>query len=95
LQRRKGQTKSTTVLRSSINVTEQRRAVRATLDAIPSLQHRMIELAFFSGMTSLEIAKELRQSPDAVECGIQYAMLQLFGLFKSIDFSLQPPPRNP
>jgi hypothetical protein len=50
----------------------------------------MIELAFFSGMTNLEIAMELGQSPAAVEGGIRYAMLQLFGLFKSMGFSEEP-----
>ena len=75
---------------SSINITEQRRLVRAALDAIPPLQHRMIELAFFSGMTNLEIAKEVGQSSAAVEEGIRYAMLQLFGLFKSMGFSAEP-----
>ena len=79
-------TKST----SSINITEQRRLVRAALDAIPPLQHRMIELAFFSGMTNLEIAKEVGQSPAVVEDGLRYAMLQLFGLFKSMGFSAEP-----
>ena len=82
-------TKSTTDLRSSINITEQRRLVRAALEAIPSQQHRMIELAFFSGMTNLEIAEELRLSPDAVEGGIRYAMLQLFRLFKSMGLSAE------
>ena len=50
----------------------------------------MIELAFFSGMTSFEIAKEIGQSSAAVEDGIRYAMLQLFGLFKSMGFSAEP-----
>jgi hypothetical protein len=50
----------------------------------------MIELAFFSGMTNLEIAKEVGQSPAAVEAGFRYAMLQLFGLFKSMGFSAEP-----
>ncbi len=86
LQKSGGKTKST----SSINITEQRRLVRAALDAIPPLQHRIIELAFFSGMTNLEIAKEVGQSPAAVEDGIRYAMLQLFGLFKSMGFTVQP-----
>jgi RNA polymerase sigma-70 factor (ECF subfamily) len=72
---------------SSINITEQRRLVRAALDAIPPLHHRMIERAFFSGMTTLEIAKELGQSPAAVEGGIRYAMLQLFTLFKCMGSS--------
>lgn len=79
----------TAIRTSSINITEQRRLVRATLEAIPPLQHRMIELAFFSGMNSIEIAKELGQSPAAVEGGIRYAMLQLFGLFKSMGFTVE------
>ena len=86
LRKRGDKTKST----SSINITEQRRLVRAALDAIPPLQHRMIELAFFSGMNSFEIAKEIGQSPVAVENGIRGAMLQLFGLFKSMGFSVEP-----
>ena len=85
----RGKTKSITIPVSSINITEQRRLVRATLEAIPPLQHRMIELAFFSGMTSLEIAKELGKSPTEVEGGIRYAMLQLFGLFKSMGFTVE------
>jgi RNA polymerase sigma-70 factor, ECF subfamily len=88
VQKRRGKTKSSDPA-SSINITEQRRLVRAALDAIPPLQHRMIELAFFSGMTSLEIANELGESPAAVEGGIRYAMLQLFGLFKSMGFTTE------
>lgn len=88
--KRRHKTKLTAVPSSSINITEQRRLVRATLEAIPPQQHRMIELAFFSGMTSLEIAKELGQSPAAVEGEIRSAMLHLFGLFKSMGFSVEP-----
>jgi len=80
-----GKTKSTW-----INITEQRRLVQAVLDGMPPLHHRMIELAFFSGMTNLEIAKEVGQSPAVVEDGLRYAMLQLFGLFKSMGFSAKP-----
>jgi len=87
---RKRRHKTRLVPSSSINITEQRRLVRATLEAIPPLQHRMIELAFFSGMTSLEIAKELGQSPVSVEGGVRSAMLQLFRLFKSMGFSVEP-----
>jgi len=81
-----GKTKST----SWINITEQRRLVQAVLDAIPPLHHRMIELAFFSGMTNLEVAKELEQPPAVVDAALRYAMLQLFGLFKSMGFSVGP-----
>lgn len=88
--KRKSKNKLTAAPASSINITEQRRLVRAALEAIPPLQHRMIELAFFSGMSSFEIAKELGQSPAAVEGGIRYAMLQLFAVFKSMGFSVEP-----
>ena len=54
------------------------------------LQHRLIELAFFSGLTGFEIAKEIGQSSAAVEDGIRYAMLQLFGMFKSMGFLAEP-----
>ena len=84
-----------TKLTSSINITQQRRLVRAALDAIPPLQHRMIELAFFSGMTNFEIAKELGQSAAAVEDGIRSAMLQLFTLFKSMGFTVEPAKPTP
>ena len=50
----------------------------------------MVELAFFSGMTNFEIAKEIGQPFAAVEDGIQYAMLQLFELFKSMGFTVKP-----
>ena len=50
----------------------------------------MVELAFFSGMTNLEIAEELGQSLEAVEDGVRYAMLQLFVAFKSIGFTAEP-----
>ena len=86
LRKSAGKTKAT----SSINITEQRRLLRAALDAIPPLQHRMIELAFFSGMTNLEIAEEIRQSSEVVDDGIRCAMLQLFGLFKSMGFKVEP-----
>jgi len=89
LRKKRRQTKSPAPA-SSINITQQRRLLRATLEAIPPLRHRMIELAFFSGMTNLEIAMELGQPPAAVEGGIRYAMLQLFGLFKSMGFSEEP-----
>lgn len=82
--------KSTPVPESFINITEQRRLIRAAMDSIPHLQQRMIELAIFSGMTRHEIAMELGESPDAVGDGLRFAVLQLLGVFKCIVFSLKP-----
>jgi RNA polymerase sigma-70 factor (ECF subfamily) len=82
--------KPTTVPGSFIKITEQRRLVRAALDTIPHLQRRVFELAFFSGMNRLEVARKLGQSPDEVESSLRYTILQLFGLFKSLRFSSGP-----
>jgi RNA polymerase sigma-70 factor, ECF subfamily len=85
-----GNPEPTNISNSVINITEQRRLIRAALDAIPHIQRQMIELTFFSGMTHLEIAMKLGQPPEAVEHGIRYGMLQLLGLFKSMGFSYGP-----
>lgn len=85
-----GKAQTTTLPDSFINISEQRLFIRAALDAIPHLQLRMIELAFFSEMTHLEIAIKLGQSPEAMESGLQYAILQLFGLFKSMGLTPEP-----
>jgi RNA polymerase sigma-70 factor, ECF subfamily len=70
---------------SFINITEQRRLVRSALEAISPLQQRMIELTFFFGMTNPQIATKLGVPAEAVEDGIQHAMLQLFDVFKTMD----------
>lgn len=95
LYKTRNKTKLRAVPASPINITEQRRLVRATLESISPLQQRMIEYAFFSGMSSFEIAKELGQSPVEVEDGIQCAVLQLFGLFESMGFPAGPKPKQP
>lgn len=75
-------TKTTYGTDSAINITEQRRSIRAAIDSIPPTQQRMIELAFFSGMTSLEIATEVGESAETVEEGLRSAMLRLFSIFR-------------
>ena len=85
-----GKNKSTPVPNSFINISEQRRLIRAAMDSIPHLQQRMVELAFFSGITRHEIAVELGESPEAVKAGLRYAILQLFSVFKSMGFSPGP-----
>ena len=72
---------------STINITEQRRLIREAMDSIPDLHQQMIEMTFFAGMTNLEIAKELGQTPERVEATLRHAMLQLFQLFSAMGFS--------
>jgi RNA polymerase sigma-70 factor, ECF subfamily len=80
----------------SINITEQRRHIRGAMDSIPDLQQRMVEMAFFSGMSSHEIAKELGQPPEKVEADLRHAILRLFQLFRAMGFSaLNPPASKP
>ena len=74
--------------RPHINITAQRRLIRAALDSIPHPQQQMIEMSFFSGMTNLEIAAEFELSPETVEGELRHSLLQLFGLFRSMGFSL-------
>ena len=71
---------------SFINITEHRRLIRSMLNAIPHLQKRMIELAFFSGMNNFEIAKELGVPCEVVDDGIRSGTLRLFCAFKSLGF---------
>ncbi len=85
-----GKTKSTAVPDSFVNITAQRRLIREATDSIPHQQQRMIELAFFCGMTRHEIAMKLGESPEAVDAGLRDAILQLFRVFKSLGFSPQP-----
>jgi RNA polymerase sigma-70 factor, ECF subfamily len=80
-------TEQSHISRPFINITEQRRLIRTAMDSIPHLQQRMVEMAFFSGMTNREIAAELDLSPEVVEASLRQAMLRLFSLFSSIGFS--------
>jgi RNA polymerase sigma-70 factor (ECF subfamily) len=70
----------------SINVTEHRRLIRSSLNALPYLHRRMIELAFFSGMNKFEIAKELGVPVEVVEDGIESGTWSVFRAFKSLGF---------
>jgi RNA polymerase sigma-70 factor (ECF subfamily) len=83
-------TKSVIDLNSFVNITEQRQLIRATLNSIPHLQRRMIELAFFSGMSNSEIAMELGEPFEVVDDGVRSGMLRFFCVFKSLRFSPDP-----
>ena len=55
-------TEQRNISRTAINITEQRRLIRAAMDSIPDIQKQMVEMAFFSGMTNHVIALELGRS---------------------------------
>jgi len=69
-----------------INIAEQRRLVRSALESIPPFQQRMIEMAFFSGMTNLQIAIELGVPFEVVNDDVRSTTLQLFSVFKAMNF---------
>jgi RNA polymerase sigma-70 factor (ECF subfamily) len=77
-----------------INITEQRRQIRAALHSIPPLQRRMIELAFFSGMSNSEIAVKLGQPREVVDSGLRSGMSYFFCRLKSFRFSPEDPVRR-
>jgi RNA polymerase sigma-70 factor (ECF subfamily) len=87
--------KSATAGDSFINITEQRRLIRAALNSIPHQQQRMIELAFFSGMSNSEIAMELGESCEVVDDGLRSGMLRFFCGLKSLGFSPETRKVNP
>jgi RNA polymerase sigma-70 factor (ECF subfamily) len=66
-----------------------RRLVSATLNALSPVEQKMIELAYFSRMTPLEVGMRLRQSPDTVKTGLQNGISQLYNLFKCQGFVSQ------
>jgi len=77
-----------------INITEQRRQIRAALQSIPRLHRRMVELAFFSGMTNSEIAMELGKPCEVVDDGLRSGMSPFFCRLKSLRFSPEEPIRR-
>jgi len=72
--------------RFSISKSAHRRLVNGTLNALSPAEQKIIELTYFSRMTPLGIATELRQTPDAVRTGLQYGVSHLHKLFNSQGF---------
>jgi RNA polymerase sigma-70 factor (ECF subfamily) len=80
-------TESSTFHESFINITEHRRLIRETLESIPEVQREMMELAFFSGMNTYQIATELDESQEVVEEGLRSGALRFFCTFRSLPLS--------
>lgn len=72
---------------AAINITEQRKLIRAAMDSMSDVQQQIIEMSFFSGMTNREIAGEFDVSTETIAFELRQAMLQLFELFRSMGFS--------
>ena len=58
-------------------ISEQRRMVRAALDALPPEQREVIELAYYSGMSQSEIAEKLDQPLGTVKTRTRLGMMKL------------------
>ena len=67
----------------SISKSAHRKLVASTLDVLPTLERKMVELAFFSRMTPRSIAMQLRQPPDKVRASLQNGISHLYNLFKN------------
>jgi RNA polymerase sigma-70 factor (ECF subfamily) len=72
--------------RFAISKSAHRRLVEATLDDLSAVERKILELAYFSRMSPLTIATQLRQSPDNIKAGLKHGISQLYKLFKSQGF---------
>ena len=69
-----------------ISKSAHRKLVGATLSSLSPWERKMIELAYFSRMTSRAIALKLEQPHETVKTGLQYGILRLHNLFKNQGF---------
>lgn len=61
----------------SVNLNEKRSIVRAALEKIPNDQRQAINLAFFSGLTQMQIAEKLGEPLGTVKARIRRGLLKL------------------
>lgn len=69
-----------------ISKSAHRRLISATLSSLSPKERRIIELAYFSRMTSDAIALKLEQPHETVETGLRYGVSRLYNLFKNQGF---------
>ena len=69
------------VQKVAIRKSAHRRLVGATLSSLSPVERKIVEMAYFSGMTPLAIAAKLDQSPEVVKTGLQCGILGLYNLF--------------
>jgi RNA polymerase sigma-70 factor, ECF subfamily len=63
----------------------QRTAIKKAMGSLPLEQRRVIELAFFSGLTHQEIAQETGQPLGTIKSRIRQGLMKLKGLVKEIE----------
>jgi RNA polymerase sigma-70 factor (ECF subfamily) len=63
----------------------QRTAIKKAMDNLPPEQRRVIELAFFGGLTHQEIAQETGQALGTVKSRIRQGLIKLKGFVKDIE----------
>ncbi len=64
--------------------TEQRHAVRRALSELPDPQRRVIELAYFGGMSQSEIARHLKEPLGTVKTRMRLAMQKLHTSLRAV-----------
>ena len=69
--------------RVEIRKSAHRRLVGATLRSLSPLERKIVEMAYFSGMTPLAIAAKLGLSQEVVKTGLQCGILGLYNLFRN------------
>lgn len=63
----------------------QRNAIRKAMGVLPTDQRKVIELAFFNGLTHQEIAQQTGQPLGTVKSRIRQGLMKLKGLVKDIE----------
>jgi RNA polymerase sigma-70 factor (ECF subfamily) len=66
----------------NVEINERRQAVRAAMESIPPDQREAVNLAFFAGLTQIEIAERLGAPLGTVKARIRRGLLKLGNTLK-------------